>query len=376
MPKPRPKERKAVKPSQDKDKTPGGFAGFGRRVPTKIPDDDRRTLIGAGVFAIILVVLILAGFYFFYYAPYQDSLQAAKTAKLNEVNAYYKGSLASEPQKTTLTAEINGANTPTQALAVDVLGPATQSWRLYQNQQIGTKQDLYGRVMINYASGGQKNLIVTNSDAQTVVNEADASVLANMEIKKPDTVAVPIIVNRLQAAGGLVNVGNTVDVYLNTNTTAAPASNNTTATQPVSTVNQTTPQVSGATVLAILRWQGSGTVNANLSESASVASSTLAYSYSYSQSSTLDVEQLLRASASGSLDDAQMDALLEAYGWRLSDFERVSNLGELDAQYLIMLEVPRENALWLIQNYQSVVLTVPTNQAPEWMIEELHAIYG
>ena len=38
-----------------------------------------------------------------------------------------------------------------------------------------------------------KNLIVKVADAQKIVNEADASVLANMDIVTPDTVAVPIV---------------------------------------------------------------------------------------------------------------------------------------------------------------------------------------
>jgi hypothetical protein len=72
---------------------------------------------------------------------------------------------------------------------------------------------------------------------------------------------------------------------------------------------------------------------------------------------------------------------LNAYGWRLSDFERVSNLGDLTNNYLVVLEVPRENALWVIQNDNvvagsSLYLVVPTQRAPEWMITELHQIYG
>ena len=39
-----------------------------------------------------------------------------------------------------------------------------------------------------------KNLIVKVADAQKIVNEADASVLANMDIVTPDTVAVPIVI--------------------------------------------------------------------------------------------------------------------------------------------------------------------------------------
>ncbi len=64
------------------------------------------------------------------------------------------------------------------------------------------------------------------ADAQKIVNEADASVLANMEIVTPDTVAVPIVILRTQAAGGLINVGDAVDVYQNV--APAPATGNNT----------------------------------------------------------------------------------------------------------------------------------------------------
>jgi hypothetical protein len=201
-----------------------------------------------------------------------------------------------------------------------------------------------------------------------------------MDIKTPDTVAVPIMISRLQAAGGLVNVGNSVDVYLRTNASAEqPAANNTTnqTTQTAQTaVVDNSPKISGATVLAILRARDSGAVNANTSHTQSFDINGAGLTTGTSQAATGDVEQLLRAAASRNWNEGQLTTLLNAYGWRLSDFERVSNLGELDAQYLILLEVPRENALWLIQNSDSVILTVPTQRAPEWMINELHQIYG
>lgn len=93
-------------------------------------------------------------------------------------------------------------------------------------------------------------------------------------------------------------------------------------------------------------------------------------------SSSKDVEQLLKAAASGGFDEAEIMAILQNYGWRLSDFERASNLGELDVQYLVLLEVPRENVVFVIQNMDNLVLTVPTQQAPDWMIKELQTIYG
>jgi hypothetical protein len=387
MPKPTPKagekpRLKTPKKSDDKKSRLGAAAkgsalgaamgGFGRR--GRVPDDDQRTLIGAAVFGLILIIIVGAGYYFLVYAPYQDALGNAKQIKIDEVNTYFTGPLALDPRKTLLLAQIDGAVTPDQALAVDVLGPATQAWREYQNQQINQKKDPYNRVMITYAATGQKNVIIKVGDAQTLVNEADASVLSNMVIRTPDTVAIPIIISRLQAAGGLINVGNSVDVYL-LNVTEPQNQNQTNETQTKVT-NESTPNISGATVLAILRARDSGVVTANKSHAQDVAINNLIQSSSQSESASNDVEQLLRAAASRNWDESVVSQTLYSYGWRLSDFERTSNLGELDAQYLLLLEVPREDAIFLIRNMNNVILTVPTQQAPDWMIRELKAIYG
>jgi len=397
MPKPKPKQpldKPRLRPPEKKK--PGGFVGLGGGFGKQLPEDDQRTLVGAAVFGIILIILVGAGYYFLVYAPYQDTLNSAKMTKINEVNSYFKGALAADPRNNIILADIDSSVTPDQVLAVDVIGPATSAWRDYQNQQINLKKDPYGRVMISYSTqptgttvtndtnttanpvtsaSDVKNLIVKVVDAQKIVNEADASVLANMDIVTPDTVAVPIVILRTQAAGGLINVGDSVDVYQNVAPATTSGNNTTQTTQPTSTA----PEISGATVLAILRNSTSGIYSsgsANLTHAQSFAINSAALSTSTSQSAQGDVEQLLRAGASSNWNDAQLTSLLSAYGWRLSDFERVSNLGELDAQYLILLEVPRENALWLIQNSNSVVLTVPTQRAPEWMITELHQIYG
>lgn len=395
MSKPKPKSGEKPRLRPPEKKKPGGLAGLGGGFGKQLPEDDQRTLVGALVFGIILIVLVGAGYYFLVYAPYQDTLNSAKMAKISEVNSYFKGALAADPRKNMILADIDSGITPDQVLAVDVIGPATSAWREYQNQQINLKKDPYGRVMISYSAPSStdanatnttgnpitsasdiKNLIVKVVDAQKIVNEADASVLANMDIRTPDTVAVPIMITRLQAAGGLVNVGDAVDVYQNVAPVAATTTGNNTTTTPEPTAVDNSPKISGATVLAILRATDSGGITANLTRSQDFAINGAGLSTSTGQSSQTDVEQLLRAGASRTWNDGQINTLLNAYGWRLSDFERVSNLGQLDAQYLVLLEVPRENALWLIQNQNSTVLTVPTQRAPEWMIQELHQIYG
>jgi hypothetical protein len=387
-PRPKPMEKKPkLKIPSDKEKKPGIFGGIGGDVGKKISDDDQKTMVGAAVFGIILIVLVGAGYYFLVYGPYQEALNTAKVTKINEVNAYFKGPLAVDPRKQSILAEIESGVTPEQVLAVDVIGPATGAWREYQSQEINIKKDPYGRVMITYAASGQKNLMMKVVDAQKIVNEADATVLANMEIKTPDTVVIPIWITRLQAAGGLINVGDSVDVYFRGNTTSPTTANVTNATNGTNnttvvsqpTVNDSTPRISGATVLAILRAQSSGSVSANMNDSTSFATNYFSYSASQSQSAQKDVEQLLRAAASRNMNEGEINSLLNAYGWRLSDFERVSNLGELDAQYMVLLEVPRENAMFVIQNSEPgnpLVLVVPTQKAPEWMIKELQTIYG
>ncbi|MDI6645252.1 MAG: DUF515 domain-containing protein [Methanobacteriaceae archaeon] len=365
MPKPRIKPRDKPKLKTPPQK-PGGIkkpGGIGRRVP----EEDQRTLIGAAVFGIILIVIVGAGYYFLVYQPYQETLNAAKTTKFNEVDAYFKDALALYPEKQSLLAQIDAAVTPEEALAVDVLGPATAAWREYQTQQLKEKRDNYGRIMIVYNADEQKNVIMKVDTAQKFIQQADATVLANMELQTPDTVAVPIIITRLQAAGGLVTVGNMVDVYLRT---TAEGNNTTTTT------NTTSPKISGATVLAILRAKDSGVVDAYITRSQDISINQMIQSSAQNQKATNDVEQLLRAAASRNWNEAEINSLLESYGWRLSDFERASNLGELDAQYLVLLEVPREDVGFLIQNMDSVILTVPTQQAPTWMSKELQRIYG
>ena len=387
-PRPTPKDKPTLKPPLKKQpqKKRGplgsitGGAGFGKGAP----DDDQRTLVGAAVFGIILIVLVGAGYYFLVYAPYQESMTAAKQTKITEVDTYFKGPLALDPRKTSILAEIDGGTTPEMVLAVDVLGPATSAWREYQNQQIQSKKDPYGRVMITYEASGQKNMIMKTSEAKKIVNEADAAVLSNLEIETPDTVAIPIIITRLQAAGGLVNVGDSVDVYLTTTNTTAPSGNATNATnatqQTAPAVDVKTPNISGCTVLAILRAKESGDMDADLIQSQSIAINTLTMTNTRQQAASTEegkgLEELLKAAASRTWNENEVNRLLNAYGWRLSDFERASNLGELDVKYMVVLEVPRENALFLIQNSQNIQLTVPTQNAPEWMVKELKRIYG
>ena len=58
---------------------------------------------------------------------------------------------------------------------------------------------------------------------------------------------------------------------------------------------------------------------------------------------------------------------MENYGWRLSEYERTSNIGDLNAEYLVMLEVPRESVEEILTNMDNLILTIPTYDAPSWV---------
>lgn len=369
-------------------------SGFGGRVP----DDDQKTLVGAIVFGVILIILVSSLYYFLVYQPYQENLDGAKNTKYGEIDTYFKNGLASDPIKQTLTSEVASATTPEEVLAIDVIGPATEEWRKYQSQELSSKKDKFDRVMVAYStnpddaiqttnsendesvmpaqtedSSNKKEVIMNSKDTTDFIKQADALVLANMVIETPDTVAVPLIISRLQAAGGLVSVGNSVDIYLKKSEEDQQQTNDTNGT--VETKSDETPEISGATVLAILRAKDSGAVDASLLNSQALTMNQASSTAQSEKVTTTDVEQLLRAAASGNFNQAQTAALLQNYGITLSDYERSSNLGELDAQYLLLLEVPREDVSTLIQNSESVMMTVPTQSAPTWMIKEMKSIY-
>lgn len=67
--------------------------------------------------------------------------------------------------------------------------------------------------MATYTDNNTKNAIMPASEALTIVDENNAEVLSKIKFEKPNTVSVPILVSRLQAGAGLVNVGSVVDIY-------------------------------------------------------------------------------------------------------------------------------------------------------------------
>jgi hypothetical protein len=64
-----------------------------------------------------------------------------------------------------------------------------------------------------------------------------------------------------------------------------------------------------------------------------------------------DVEEILKSVAAGGFNESETMQLMDSFGLKLSDYERRANIGELDSQYLILLEIPSDDVNLLINKY-------------------------
>lgn len=378
-------------------------------------DDKSKTRFGKIAFVLIFLVLASSLLYFMVYQPFQEELNLERNAKLNELNALYKGPLEVHENAYSLKNQIESTHDIEELKSIDVLRTATDDWKTYQKSCIVKCRDDYGRVMLSYADNDTKNVILSVGDAQDFVKNNDAKVLSNVRFKKVDTVIVPISLSRLQATAGLIYVGSIVDIYsLDENDTFDYSQTDSSSDEisvesqdnssdnmsnessiPVSqedmqsgadSINDSSgdenldfdkgPDVSGATVLAILRSKESGVVDSKFSRSSLKVNGNVSTPKEKTNAFSTDVEELLKASAFGSYSgNGALESYLDSYGVKLSDYERMSNLGELDSEYIILLEVPRNDVDFIINNMDDLILTIPTQFAPDWVANELSQTY-
>ena len=365
--------------------------GIKRNLSNK--DNSSKTLFGKITFILIFLVLFSSIFYFFVYQPFQDELNLERNSKLNEVNALYRGPLEINENAYSLKSQINSAYDVEEIKSIDVLMFATKDWRMYHSSRIVSCKDDFGRVMMSY--GENKNIIMSVKDANDFVRDNDAKVLSNVRFEKVNTVIVPISLSRLQATAGLISVGSVVDIYsLSDNSSEYDymddeqqmISNETDANESSADEeimndeslerDSDEPLVSGATVLAILRSKDSGIVDSAISKSNTVIKGNQTNPFENTSSYSTDVEeQLKKAVLDSNNDNSALDSYLVSYGVRLSNFERMSNLGDLDSEYIILLEVPQGDVNFVINNMDNLILTIPTGFAPDWVVSELNETY-
>ncbi len=349
--------------------------------------------IGIIIFIVFFLIIIGGSYYLFIYEPGLNELNKEKNTKLDQVNLLFKGPLTSSKEAILLEDEINNCSSIMELEKIDVLRPATTEWKDYHLKKINESVDSGGRVMLSSVLANRKN-IINIDEAKTIVQDNDGNVLSNIEFEKPNTVAVPLQVSRLQACDGLITTGSKIDIYcINTSEIQTSDDGNNIEnssmiynnTPPNNITNQSTygfnselsqnlnetTSISGCRVLAIIRSKESGTINSEMSETYSFNSAhrniTADNSHSYSD----DVLEDLKTYAIDNYSSDLSEESLNEYGIKLSEYERESNLGDLNCEYLILIEIPREDVQYTLNNMNNLILTIPTQDGPDWMIEEI-----
>lgn len=359
---PRPRHKKVEKPTAIEafNEKLGKIFNFNKAFDV---GDEKKRKIGIIITTLIILTLILSAYYFLIYEPAQEELDAARTSKLNELHELYKGPLASAGNVFAIEDKINEANNAHEVESIDVLKLATSDWKKFHLQSIRTNTDKFNRTMAVWENSS-KSVVMSADEAVNIVNNNDALKLSEMIFKKPDTVSVPILISRLQAGAGLISVGSIVDIYKNESSEFNETS-----------LNNSDADVSGCTVLSIMRYDDSGEIDAQYSKSDTKVSGNTTNPTEDTQAFSSNVLEMLKGAIAKGYDEETTLDMLRDYGVKLSSYERQINLGDLDAEYMVLLEVPHEKVNFIINNMDSIVLTIPTANAPSWMESQLTSTY-
>lgn len=331
----------------------------------EITEDEKKRKVGLAITTLVILVLIVSCYYFLIYEPSQQSLSEAKTGKLNELHSIYKGPLASASEAFTLEKQIRDGKSPSEVESINILGPGTKDWRNFQKSAINKNHDKYNRTMAVYQTEENKSVIMPTSEALKIVNTQGASALSNIEFKKPNTINVPVLISRLQAGAGLLSVGSIVDIYTQSgiNGTASPQ-------------NSSSPTISGCTVVSVMRCEESGAIESEYGTSQTLVAGNSTNPHENTKTFRANVIEMIKGSLAGGYNEKQTLAKLEDYGVNLANCEREINLAEIDTQYLLLIEVPNDKVSYVLNNMDNIVLTIPTTNAPNWMVSELASVYA
>ena len=89
-----------------------------------------------------------------------------------------------------------------------------------------------------------------------------------------------------------------------------------------------------------------------------------------------DVLEMIKGAIVKGYDEKQTLKMLKDYGVKLSNYEREINLGDLDAQYMLLIETPQDKVNYVLKNMDNIILTIPTSEAPDWMVSEINSTYN
>lgn len=324
----------------------------------ELTEDEKKKKIGTIIITLIILVLIISSYYFLIYAPSQEALEKAKIEKVNELHSLYCGSLSVNADVNRLEHEIESSNNRYEVEKINIIKPATKAWREHHNKSILLGTDNFNRTMV-VSSENNSKMIISIEQAHEIVNTKGAYELSKISFEMPTTVSVPILIKRLQAGGGLLSVGSIVDIYTIHNDNKTSNETNT---------------IKGCTVVSVLRCEESGTIESEYSSTHTCSRKYFKPKWRF-KNITTNVLEIIKSSLAVGNDGQTTLSLLDNYGVRLSNCEREINLADLDANYIILVEIPDDDVNYVLENMDQIILTIPTRNAPDWMMNEISSTY-
>jgi hypothetical protein len=353
--------------------------------PKSEPDEKRKKL--ARVVGVLVIVIILAGVAFVgskligkpaktptpgqTFPPSNGNggvedqaklaeLANAKSEKIDEINDAFAGLPSGYSQeKDQLIQDVKTKKSVSDVDSMDYQVTVTDAWRIYRKDEVDEKAAINGGVIANL---GEK--ILKGADyIKKQIDVTDVSLLKGMAIKESRSEFIPIRLPRDQVTGGFADVGDRVNIHyrwvekvngtdeakikylardgkvISIMRTAGTISLSETEQQ-----RQTGGGTEGKGNVSSITVGGYGITISDGPYGASVGVKSLEKSSSY----TVNLAEVQKAAAASKVSEEEIMKDLEKYGVRLTEIERKTNIGDLRAEYLILIEVTEDEASELV----------------------------
>lgn len=338
--------------------------------PTPPPDEERRRRIYRIVGFAVIAIIVLGVFFVGYKAvikPLKEKGARAPEEKLYKEEAskiveegknILRGKIADafsglppeyRKDEAKLMDRVEKAGSIEELKAIDYKTAATLAWRAYVRDELNRKVEEAGdenRVLLTLGNTTYKGY----REAISALSQYSYTILRNFKIEVVARVFVPIKLPREQAAAGLIQPGDYVNIYYSDGENTTEIAKN---ARVVAYLRATTQISLSENENRIISGQGGEAKGEGSISTGGVSSLVGPISIGMRQSSssttyTVDIKEVQKAAAASKLSEEYIKNVLMNYGIRLSQIELESQVGNFDEEYLLLIEMSEDEAKAMI----------------------------
>jgi len=309
-------------------------------------------------------------------------LAKARAAKIEEIKAAFSG-LPSEymTRRDALIEKVKSTGTKEEVELIDAEEEAAKAWREFRSDEADAKAASTGEAI---AQVGEV-LIKGVDEIKAQLRFLTLQELRDMVIKEMRTEYIPIRLPRDQITGGFAEVGDRVNIRYRwvekVNDTEVAKIKYLARDGKVVAIMRAAPVISLSEAEKQKQFgggaEGKGNVTTLSLGSSGIAISDGPYGASVgyrqlekSTSYTVNLGEVQEAAAANKISEEDLMKNLEKYGVRLTEIERETSIGDLDAEYLMLVEVTQEEAsevvLRLLDKKEKANILISISKTPSW----------